>query len=261
VKHCSSCGRDIPELATVCDGCDRWAADPMVRESDATPKSIAEPSAPSVATTPLLSGRATRRELPVILLAAGACAIIMLGLFFTRGTPSSGVSAAAVEATTTKPSASPSPAPFVTPKWSSENSAYWVGNHRKSAALELRADNSVEIWQGRVRPSLIVRCLARNTQVFVFTGSAMKIERQTEAHTITFAFDNEPELTERWPDSDEHDALFAPDGAAFAQGLLKARTMRFGYTPHNALPVVAQFQVSGLGDLIGPIAKECGWKP
>jgi hypothetical protein len=69
------------------------------------------------------------------------------------------------------------------------------------------------------------------------------------------------DVTERWADSDEHDALFAPDGAGFAQRLQRARTLRFGYTPHNALPVVAQFQVSGLSDLIGPVAKECGWKP
>lgn len=258
MKHCSSCGREIPESATVCDECDRWASDPMFRESDAPSKPMVEPSA---ATTPALSAGAGRQQLPVILLVVGAGVFITLGLLFARGTPSSEVAAAAVETSTAKPSASPSPAPFVSPKWSSENSAYWVGNQRRSAALELRADNSVEIWQGRVRPSLIVRCLARTTQVFVFTGSAMKIERQTEAHTITFGLDNEPEVTERWPDSDEHDALFAPDGAGFAQRLLRARTLRFGYTPHNALPVVAQFQVSGLSDLIGPIAKECGWKP
>lgn len=261
MKHCSSCGRDIPESATVCDGCDRWAADSMDRVSDATPKPIVESSAPSAATTPALSAGAGRQQLPLILLVVGVGVFITLGMLFARGTPSSKLAAAAVDATTPKPSASPSPAPFVSPKWSSENSAYWVGNQRKSAALELRADNSVEIWQGRVRPSLIVRCLARSTQVFVFTGSAMKIERQTEAHTITFGLDNEPEVTERWPDSDEHDALFAPDGAGFAQRLLRARTLRFGYTPHNALPVVVHFQVSGLRDLIGPVAKECGWKP
>lgn len=257
MKHCLSCGRDIPESATVCDGCDQWAADSMHRDSDATPKAVAEPSAPPDGTT-VPPNAGSGRHLPVLVLAAAAGVILMIGLVLARGTPASDV-AAAVETTTPKP-ASPSPTPFVSQKWSRDNSAYWVGNHRKSAALELRADNSVEIWQGRVRPSLIVRCLARSTQVFVFTGSAMKIERQTEAHTVTFGFDDEPEVTERWPDSDEHDALFAPDGAGFAQRLLRARTMRFGYTPHNALPVVAHFQVSGLGDLIAPIAKDCGWK-
>ena len=161
MKHCLSCGRDIPESATVCDGCDRWAADSMHRVSDAT-KAVAEPSAPPDGTTvPLSAG--SGRHVPVLVLAAAAGIILMIGLVIARGTPSSDA-AAAVEPKTPKRSASPLPTPFVSQKWSSDNSAYWVGNHRKSAALELRADNSVEIWQARVRPSLIVRCLARSAR-------------------------------------------------------------------------------------------------
>jgi hypothetical protein len=36
--------------------------------------------------------------------------------------------------------------------------------------------------------------------------------------------------------------------------------LRFGFTPHNAAPVMANFQVSGLGNLIEPVARQCGWK-
>jgi hypothetical protein len=87
----------------------------------------------------------------------------------------------------------------------------------------------------------------------------MKIEPHTEGKTVTISVDDEPVRTERWPDSDDHDALFAPDGAAFAQRLLHAQTLRFGYSPHNASDVVAQFHVSGLAGLIEPVAKDCGW--
>ena len=73
------------------------------------------------------------------------------------------------------------------------------------------------------------------------------------------SLDAEPVKTERWPDSDDHDALFAPDGAAFADRLVHAQTLRFGYSPHNASDVVAQFHVSGFAALIEPVAKECGW--
>jgi hypothetical protein len=147
-----------------------------------------------------------------------------------------------------------------TQKWSSENRAYWVGSRRHSPAFELPAENRVAVWMRQVRPTLVVRCMAKQPQVFVVTESALRIEPQTEDHTVTFGFDNEPERTERWADSAEHDALFAPDGNAFAQRLTLARTMRFGYTPHNASPVVAYFQVSGLGPLLEPVARDCGWK-
>ena len=34
--------------------------------------------------------------------------------------------------------------------------------------------------------------------------------------------------------------------------------MRFTFSPHNAAPVTATFEVAGLGELLAPIAKRCG---
>jgi hypothetical protein len=132
-----------------------------------------------------------------------------------------------------------------------------VGSQRRAAAFELLAENTVPIWMSQVRPMLVVRCVSKSTDVFVSTGSSLKMEPETEDHTVTFGFDGEPDLTERWADSVEHDALFAPDGGAFVRRLMSARTMRFGYTPHNAAPVVASFHVSGLAELIEPVVKDC----
>jgi hypothetical protein len=170
------------------------------------------------------------------------------------------VSAAAPAAAARQPS-SPAPSPSViVQKWTTENRAYWLGNQRHGAAFELPADNLVQTSFGPVRPSLVVRCVARTTETFVYTGSPMKIEPNVDGKTVTVSLDNEPVRTEQWPDADDHhDALFAPDGAAFAQRLLQAQTLRFGYTPHNSNEAVAQFHVSGLGELIDPVAKECGW--
>ena len=110
----------------------------------------------------------------------------------------------------------------------------------------------------RVRPTLVVRCMDKRTDVFVYTDSAARIEEQDENHTVRVAFDDGAGTHERWPDSVEHDALFAPDGQAMARRLLGARQMRFTFSPHNAAPVTATFDVSGLGELLSPIAKRCG---
>ena len=40
--------------------------------------------------------------------------------------------------------------------------------------------------------------------------------------------------------------------------LVTARQMRFSFSPHNAAPVTATFEVAGLGELLTPIAKRCG---
>jgi hypothetical protein len=200
-----------------------------------------------------------RRELLIMLFAIGVSGVITLALLSARG-ESSGASGSAGAAPGPKAAETLQPEAAGTQTWSADNRAYWVGNRPKSAAFELPAENTVQIWMRSVRPALIVRCMSQNMQVFVVTESAMKIEPQTEDHTVTFGFDGEPAATERWPDSDEHDSLFAPDGTAFAQRLMAARTLRVGYTPHNADPVVAHFTVSGLGPLLEPVAKECGWK-
>jgi hypothetical protein len=144
-------------------------------------------------------------------------------------------------------------------RWSTANRAHWLGERRRGAAFELPADNIVQTWFGPVRPTLVVRCMEKTTQAFVFVGSPTRIEPRAEGKTVTVSIDGEPVKTEHWPDADDHDALFAPDGADFTKRLLQAESLRFGYSPHNAQDVVAQFNVRGLWELIEPAAKECGW--
>jgi len=208
-----------------------------------------------------------RRVLMLVVLAVAVGAMITLGMMLTRGGPSAEVAAASATARTPAPAAvrkaaitGSLPASNAGQHWTTENRDYWVGNRKNSPAFELYAENTVPVWMNQVRPTLVVRCISKQPEVFVVTESALKIEPQTEDHTVTFRFDEEPEFTDRWFDSDKHDALFAPDGNAFAGRLSRARTLRVGYTPHNAAPVVVNFQVSGLGALLEPVAKECGWK-
>ena len=144
-------------------------------------------------------------------------------------------------------------------KWNAANRD-WVANAKKGVAFELRALNKVAIWQSIAQPILVVRCEAGRMQTFVYTASALQMEAIDENHAVTISFDGEPASNERWADSSEHDALFAPDAAAFTRRLAASQTFKISYTPHNASRVVAQFQTHGLSDLIEPAAKQCGWK-
>jgi hypothetical protein len=202
----------------------------------------------------------SRRELVTFVSAAGPIAIIIVMLLMSRGAPSTPQAAgpAAVPATARPTAVASRHVPVHA--WSSEHQRQWTGGRRHSVAFEVAADEPVAIWLGRARPILVVRCVDKAMQTFVFTGSALKIEPNTEDHTVSFGFDNDPLRNERWTDSEEHDALFAPDGALFARRIVDAHALSFGYTPHNAAPVVARFQVSGLGDRIEPVAAACGWK-
>ena len=127
-----------------------------------------------------------------------------------------------------------------------ENTDQWTPKTRRRVAFELAAVKDTQVWMKTVRPLLVVRCVQGEIEAFVFTESAATMEAQDEDHTVRLWFDEGNQQTERWPDSSAHDALFAPDSARFAAQVMQARTVRFGYHPHNAAPVVAQFNVGGL---------------
>jgi hypothetical protein len=154
-------------------------------------------------------------------------------------------------------SRAPRATPTIAHVWSNANQARWVSNHPRSVAFELPADHDVPVWMRRVHPLLVVRCLSHKADAFVFIDSPARIEPEDENHTVHVAFDDGTESTERWLDSEEHDALFAPDGAAFAHRLARARTMRFNFTPQNAPAATVQFTTKGFDVLIDDVAAQC----
>jgi hypothetical protein len=260
MNQCPWCAREIPESATVCEHCGPDTALPIPIEELPVDRAADQfaPPPPPAGLMPPTAPRMSRTHLLAILAAVVGGGTVTFAMLMATGSSSSDAAGRMEPRTLERVT----PAPKLTatgPKWSAANND-WVGNQRRAVAFEVRAENKVPIWQRQAHPILVVRCVSNRTDVFVFTESAAKMEPQDENHTVRIGFDEDPEFTERWPDSDDHDALFAPDGATFARRLTQARTLRFGFTPHNAAPVMANFQVSGLGNLIEPVARQCGWK-
>ena len=242
MKRCPACLSEIDDASATCAAC-------------------AVPVAQSLVPAPRAPVRPTTRPREVLLGAAllVAAAIATFVLLTARGNHPSNLSAASPETASAKPSTPSGPAVMSAEQtWNGNNRAAWLGNGR-GAAFELLSENKVKTWFGPTQPMLVVRCESRAIEVFVFTRTATRIEPNANGKTVTVSVDDEPARTERWSDSDDRVALFAPDGDAFARRLLTASTLRFGYSPHNADNVVAQFHVSGLGQLIEPVARECGW--
>jgi hypothetical protein len=255
---CPQCGGEMPYSAVECNLCGYKIAEP-VASVEPVPPPIVEPVPTMTASSrPSSTGSTRLMALAVAIIGGGT---VMLGLLMASSEgPKTDTAATSAQTRTlvqTPPVASQ--AKSTSKRWNSTNRE-WVGNQRKAVAFELPAEHKVAIWQRNVEPTLVVRCIANRIDAFVFTQSAVKLEPQDDNHTVRLRFDDGPEVVERWPDSDEHDALFAPDGAAFAHRLSMASTMRFGFTPHNASPVTAEFNISGLSAMIEPVAKQCGWK-
>src|SRR3954468_20028364 len=243
------------------------------------PASAAPPPVSAVPRPVSAAPAASRRRLIVGVAAAAVVVLLAAGMMAARGPSRAEARAAAPVApaarvassppasapTASSPTAAASAHASVPPsttnatqKWNAEKK--WLGGYRRGAAFELPAEDVVKTWFGPARPSLVVRCISHNIEAFVFTGSPMKIETRAAGKTVNLFIDDQAMQTERWPDSDDHDALFAPDGAAFAKRLLNARMLRFGYSPHNSPDVVAHFHVGGLQPLMTAAAKECAPK-
>ena len=227
---------------------------PMSPESAQTPGAPAPEGQPdqrpsSVASLVLVS---------VALLAGAAGTFMFLGAHPSAGTVSAtGANGAA--ATSTAPGATAA-VTAVTHQWSREDEYRWIANHKRSVAYELDADQQVRVWTTHVRPSLVVRCLNRKTEVFVYTETPSKLESTDGLHSVRLTFDDAAGSEERWPDSAEHDALFAPDGTALARRISSAHHLRFGFSPHNADPVQVDFELGDAATVMSHVAKTCGWK-
>lgn len=256
-KRCPACSEDVTDSAAVCPACGH--------PSQAPPDNPASPQEASTGVPVAAAGTGhaagwNRRELMTVFAAVFFGGALTMALLMMRSAAPQQAAAA---------HAAPSPADSARPArasaeavstWSTENVDRWIGNGRRKFAIELPAENRVSVWQRQVRPVLVVRCLSQRPEVFVFTDSPAKIEPNTADHTVRIVLDGGAEVSERWPDSADHDALFAPDGSAFARTLAAAATMRFGYTPHNAPAVEVIFNVAGLGPHLDAAAGQCGLK-
>jgi hypothetical protein len=143
------------------------------------------------------------------------------------------------------------------PKWSRTRQSTWATDGTRTIGFELEAERDVPVYMDRVRPLLAVRCISHRTQVFVVLKSAASIENGGDTHTVKIRLDGEPEAEEEWLDSADKQALFAPDGEAFAARMATARSLHFAFRPFNAPPATIEFDVHGFEGPLAAMAKTC----
>jgi type VI secretion system protein VasI len=132
----------------------------------------------------------------------------------------------------------------------------------KGVTFSLEGENPIVAWLKIQTPTLIVRCKEKRTDVYMVTGTAASVESgDVEGHTVRVRFDGAAAQRQRWSQSTNNEALFAPNAVQMARSIAKAKIVRFEFTPFNASPAIATFDVSGFDQHIGRVAAACGWKP
>jgi hypothetical protein len=246
MAQCPQCGRDLRADGQACE-C-------LGRAVPAPPPADGGWSAPIPAAAPRSN---TLLQIVGVIGAVGVGAVVTLMALGGRPAPHDTTTVEGAAGVSAAPHGN---APILASAWTDSDTERWVGSSPKNVAMQIEAEQPVQVWMKRVRPVLVVRCYAKKTDVFVYTDSPMSIEPEDENHTVRVVFDGGTEVKERWPDSSEHDAIFAPDGLNFARRLTASKTLRVAFTPQNAMPVSVDFDVTGAEAALAPIAKKCGWK-
>jgi hypothetical protein len=279
LQQCPNCTTLIGADATSCPSCGHQL---VVDASPAAPGGSADsPSGGPAATNErgdvpftvsgqLMPGR-TRQSHRVpqwsipVLGAAGVLAVITAAVAFGWLHAQTTDPVPAAQTVVPKPSAMPRAStaivePPARQQWLGRRQASWASDGSKTITFELQASEDVTVWMSRVRPQLVVRCVSRTTDVFVALGSAASVEKQTGRHTVQIQIDDDPVIEQQWSDSESSHELFAPDGLLLTRVLADAHRLRFGFTPFNSAPVVADFSVEGFEELAPLVAKTCGWR-
>ena len=159
------------------------------------------------------------------------------------------------------PTTQPAPPETARDKWTGGASSQSSMDDSPTVTFHLQAENQIQVWLGTKQPSLIVRCHERGTDVYMVTGTAAHVEYGAmDSATVQVRFDDAAATKQRWNESTDNEALFAPQPVAFARRIAKSNRLRLGFTPFNASPVVVEFDVRGFDQHIGEIAKACRWK-
>jgi hypothetical protein len=178
-----------------------------------------------------------------------------------RGSTTKSTSPAETPATTTPSTpARPTVPPAPTGKWRSSESRSQMDD-TKTVVFSLEAENVIEGWLAKHRPSLIVRCQERSTNAYVVTNMAANPELgEHQRHTVQVRFDDEQPRSQMWNASTDDKALFAPSAVTFARSIAKAQRLRVRFTPFNASPQTIEFDVRGFNEHLPTLAKTCEWK-
>jgi type VI secretion system protein VasI len=149
----------------------------------------------------------------------------------------------------------------------------------KTVVLTLVSENEIQGPIGAVKPSLIVRCQQKKTDLYVVTGMAASVEVGFDggpraAHKVGIRLDEEEATYRDWYESGDNKALFAGDmiydstghRSAFSGGVIElvkrvsnASKLTFQFTPFDGSPQVAAFDLKGLDDHLHAVAEACGW--
>lgn len=156
----------------------------------------------------------------------------------------------------------PQPPPLPSDNWHEETGTSRMDGS-KTVILSLEGNEAIQGWLDSHAPTLVLRCQEHKTALYVDVGTSASVEggEQFDAHTVRLRIDQEPAFSEKWTESTDSKALFAPEPVSLIRKMEHGDRLLFQFVPFNADPATTSFDIKGLAGRVGDLAKACGWKP
>lgn len=160
------------------------------------------------------------------------------------------------------PTLAPAPPTPAAGKWRLETG---TSSFDDSATITLRllAEDEITGWlDARARPELLLRCLEGRTEAYVFTGMAAAVyAADLDGADVRIRIDRGEAERVSVDRSTDDMALFFRYPEWLIPQLSGAETLLFGFTPFNATPVEARFDVRGLAEVLPQLEAVCPPQP
>lgn len=146
-------------------------------------------------------------------------------------------------------------------KWSIQRSSSAMDDS-KTVSLILDADNYIDAYYNKSeKPTLIIRCRENKTEIYIRTNVSANPELGLyNEFTVRIRLDEGKPFKQRWSESTDGKALFAPRSIALAKKISQSKIMLFEFTPYNSNSQLADFDVQGLEPYLKELAETCNWK-
>lgn len=130
-----------------------------------------------------------------------------------------------------------------------------------TAVARLEATDNVSVWTGSVRPVLLVRCKSHKTEVYMDADTNFDVEYGNSGSShLVIRFDSQKAYKVNATQSTDGKAVFIPKPVGFAKKLLTSKQVLIGFTPFNAPPVIAQFDLEPNKEAsLAEVKKTCKW--
>ena len=130
----------------------------------------------------------------------------------------------------------------------------------EAVAFTLRGNSVIEGWLTEAVPTLVLRCLEDETDVYVKTEMSAEPEYGLYGeHTVVLRFDSDEAYSLRAGEATNGKTLFLPSPISLIRQMTEKSQLLFAFTPYNSDPGYTTFDLAGVSLHIEELREKCNW--